>query len=324
MKDLRANPEDDVDEMDLKWQLAMHKYESKKDFIRELVKRLSSMEVILLVMTRKRWNVSIVICWDILLKSAEILGVKRTGAEVKTAQGEQHKRDRLLPNFALYGFLMYSDGTNNKTCSKTCLKNFEDLKSKYDKLRIELNKSESDLDSYKKGLALVEEQLLKNVSKEVKKTSDAPIIDDWVSDCDEDETVVLESLNVQKPKQADQPRKFAKNYKSNDPSLSRSYTLGRGEDSLKLIELMDLCTKLIEKVTILENTLKQSKETHAQTLTMLMKKVKRLEDKLKFLQHKEKGKDGSFYTDKKTRVFDFQRIPVNRRKGDGENKKMHE
>ncbi|GJV53150.1 hypothetical protein Tco_1448891, partial [Tanacetum coccineum] len=46
-----------------------------------------------------------------------------------------------------------------------------------------------------------------NVSKEVKKTSDAPIIEDWVSDCDKDETVVLESLNVQKPKQADQPRK---------------------------------------------------------------------------------------------------------------------
>ncbi|GKG37175.1 hypothetical protein Tco_0447348, partial [Tanacetum coccineum] len=35
-----------------------------------------------------------------------------------------------------------------------------------------------------------------NVSKEVKKISDAPIIEDWVSDCDEDETVVLESLNV--------------------------------------------------------------------------------------------------------------------------------
>ncbi|GJR79921.1 ribonuclease H-like domain-containing protein [Tanacetum coccineum] len=46
-----------------------------------------------------------------------------------------------------------------------------------------------------------------DVSKEVKKTSDAPIIEDWVSDCDEDETVVLESLNVQKPKQADQPKK---------------------------------------------------------------------------------------------------------------------
>ncbi|GJU62732.1 hypothetical protein Tco_1244567 [Tanacetum coccineum] len=54
-------------------------------------------------------------------------------------------------------------------------------------------------------------------------------------------------------------------------SAARGYTLESGEDSLKLIELMDLCTKLIDKVTILENALKQSKESHAQTLTMLMK-----------------------------------------------------
>ncbi|GJV01978.1 hypothetical protein Tco_1335547 [Tanacetum coccineum] len=296
-----------------------------------------------------------------------------------------------------------------------------------------------------------------NVSKEVKKTSDAPIIDDWVSDCDEDETIVLESLNVQKPKQADQPRKvnqnprnnstnwncdfhdkrmvqkpilnnvkkgtgqrevkpvwtnamrvnhqkfsnsrknfpptavltksglvpfstarqsfsrtaapvsaarpfntavhkpfvnvakprtnvFQKSHsslrrpfyqqtalknrnlnnkvntaKSNDPPLSRGYTLESGEDSLKLIELMDLCTKLIDKVTILENALKQSKETHAQTLTMLMKKVKRLEDKLKFLQHKEKGKDGHL---RYRRVFDFRGSCQTGK--DGRNKKMHE
>ncbi|GJY50613.1 hypothetical protein Tco_0441460 [Tanacetum coccineum] len=57
-----------------------------------------------------------------------------------------------------------------------------------------------------------------NVSKEVKKTSDAPIIEDWVSDCDEDETVVLESLNVQKPKQADQPRKVSQNPRNNSTS----------------------------------------------------------------------------------------------------------
>ncbi|GJR28988.1 hypothetical protein Tco_1105220 [Tanacetum coccineum] len=62
-------------------------------------------------------------------------------------------------NFALMAF---SDSKlqNNKTCSKTCLKNFEDLKLRYDKLRIELNKSESNLYSYKKGLASVEEQLV--------------------------------------------------------------------------------------------------------------------------------------------------------------------
>ncbi|GJV26845.1 hypothetical protein Tco_1383293 [Tanacetum coccineum] len=47
-----------------------------------------------------------------------------------------------------------------KTCLKACLKNHEDLKSSYDKLRIKLSKSDSDLYSYKKGLESVEELLV--------------------------------------------------------------------------------------------------------------------------------------------------------------------
>ncbi|GJR09325.1 hypothetical protein Tco_0791977, partial [Tanacetum coccineum] len=62
-------------------------------------------------------------------------------------------------NFALMAF-SDSEVLNNKTCSKTCLKSFEDLKSQYDNLRIELNKSKSDLANYKRGLASVEEQLV--------------------------------------------------------------------------------------------------------------------------------------------------------------------
>ncbi|GJV85460.1 ribonuclease H-like domain-containing protein [Tanacetum coccineum] len=239
-------------------------------------------------------------------------------------------------NFALMAF-SDSKVQNNKTCSKTCLKNYEDLKAQYDKLRVELRKSESDLSNYKRGLASVEERLIfykknesmlndqiavlkrdasykdsdinglekqverlkkekeenqfkidnyenasksldqmignqlvgnnkkglgynnvpplliglfappsvdlsslgiekfkkpkfegygvkvtksasENVSKEVKKTLDAPIIEDWVSDCDEDETVVLKSLNVQKPKQADQPRKVSQIPRNNSTS----------------------------------------------------------------------------------------------------------
>ncbi|GKG05973.1 hypothetical protein Tco_0326059, partial [Tanacetum coccineum] len=41
---------------------------------------------------------------------------------------------------------------------------------------------------------------------------------DWVSDFDEDETVVSESLNVQKPKQADQHRKVSQNPRNNSTS----------------------------------------------------------------------------------------------------------
>ncbi|GJU27128.1 hypothetical protein Tco_1165749 [Tanacetum coccineum] len=69
--------------------------------------------------------------------------------------------------------------------------------------------------------------------------------------------------------------------------FQKDYTVESGEDSLKLIELMSLCTKLIDNVTILKNA---SKKTHAQTLTMLMKKVKRLEDKLKFYNTRKKAR----------------------------------
>ncbi|GKE36088.1 hypothetical protein Tco_1455410 [Tanacetum coccineum] len=62
-------------------------------------------------------------------------------------------------NFALMAF-SDSEVHNNKACSKTCLKSFEDLKSQYDNLRIEFNKSKSDLANYKRGLAFVEEQLV--------------------------------------------------------------------------------------------------------------------------------------------------------------------
>ncbi|GJS08089.1 ribonuclease H-like domain-containing protein [Tanacetum coccineum] len=47
-----------------------------------------------------------------------------------------------------------------KTCSKTCLKSFETLKTQLDDLRIEFNKSEFNLATYKRGLAYVEEQLV--------------------------------------------------------------------------------------------------------------------------------------------------------------------
>ncbi|GKA08414.1 ribonuclease H-like domain-containing protein [Tanacetum coccineum] len=153
-------------------------------------------------------------------------------------------------NFALMAF-SDSEVHNNKTCSKTCLKSFEDLKSQYDNLRIELNKSEFDLANYKRGLAYVEEQLvstrkmkIERLKKEkesnqfkidnfenASKSLFAPLTIDLsnsgleefkqpefegygvkVSDCDEDKTLekVSESANVQKPKQADQPRKLVK------------------------------------------------------------------------------------------------------------------
>ncbi|GJT93490.1 ribonuclease H-like domain-containing protein [Tanacetum coccineum] len=348
-EDLEQIHEDDLDEMDLKWQLTLLSMKERKFYQR------NGKKIIINGSDIAGYDKKRVECFNchklrhfarecrnprsqenrsrsqdssrrtVNVKessSKSMLAIDGTGFDWSYMADEEAST-----NFALMAF-SDSEVQNNKTCSKNCHKIFEDLKSRYDKLRIELNKSESDLYSYKKGLALIEEQLVfykknegmlcdqivvlksdasfnesdinafkkqvqrlkkekednqfkndnfenasksldqlianqisdknkmglgynvvpppptglfsppsidlsnsglekcfvifksvnpnkkfkqpefegygvkvnkgasENISKEVKKTSDAPIIEDWVSDCDEDETVVLESLNV--------------------------------------------------------------------------------------------------------------------------------
>ncbi|GJT61862.1 hypothetical protein Tco_1005395 [Tanacetum coccineum] len=64
---------------------------------------------------------------------------------------------------------------------------------------------------------------------------------------------------------------------SNDPPLSRVNTLGSGEDRLTLKELIDLCTKLSDRVLDLETT----KTAQAKEIASLKKRVKKLERKKK-------------------------------------------
>ncbi|GJS66673.1 putative ribonuclease H-like domain-containing protein [Tanacetum coccineum] len=221
-KDLEQIHDDDLEEMDLKWQLALLKQESKK---------------------------------DILLESAETLEVKMAGAMLAVDGAgfdwSFMAEEEVPTNMALMAF-SDSEVQKDKTCSSICLKSFETLKTQYDKLRVEYNKTEFDLANYKRALASVEEHLpyykqheatslidnnkkglgynvvppplmglfvpplidlshsgieklsainfvgygvkvdkivSENSSVETKKTSDAPIIEDWVSDCEEDEIV---------------------------------------------------------------------------------------------------------------------------------------
>ncbi|GKE36060.1 hypothetical protein Tco_1455382 [Tanacetum coccineum] len=62
---------------------------------------------------------------------------------------------------------------------------------------------------------------------------------------------------------------------SNDPLLTRGNTLQSGEDSLKLQELMELCTNLQQRVLDLETT----KTTQANEIVSLKRRVKKLEKK---------------------------------------------
>ncbi|GKB64538.1 hypothetical protein Tco_0920724 [Tanacetum coccineum] len=67
----------------------------------------------------------------------------------------------------------------------------------------------------------------------------------------------------------------------NDPLLARGNTLQSGEDSLKLKELMELCTNLQQRVLDLEKT----KTTQAEEIVSLKRRVKKLKQKKRSRTH---------------------------------------
>ncbi|GJS36520.1 putative ribonuclease H-like domain-containing protein, partial [Tanacetum coccineum] len=320
-EDLEQIHEDDLEEMDLKWQLALLSLKARKFYQR------TGKKIIINGSDTVGYDKSKVECFNCHKMghfARECRGPRNQESRPRNQESrprnqESSKRtvnvedtsskamvafdgagfdwsfmaDEEVPtNLALMAF-SDSEVNNHKTCSDTCLKSYETLKSQYDSLRVEFNKSEFDLATYKRGLASVEEQLVfykkneikidnfenasknldkligsqisdnnrkgvgynvvpppptglfapstidlsssglkefqqpkfegyrvnvnksvsENSSNKIKRNTGAPIIEDWVSNCDEDESEVMVSNNVQhkselKPEQAKQPRKI--------------------------------------------------------------------------------------------------------------------
>ncbi|GJZ55443.1 putative ribonuclease H-like domain-containing protein, partial [Tanacetum coccineum] len=93
--------------------------------------------------------------------SKEMLAIDGIGFDWSDMAEEQ-----VQTNMALMAFSdskVYTD----KTCSKTCLKNYETLKKQCDDLIVKLNQTESMAATYKRGLTTVEEQLITYRKNEV-------------------------------------------------------------------------------------------------------------------------------------------------------------
>ncbi|GKD37684.1 ribonuclease H-like domain-containing protein [Tanacetum coccineum] len=337
-EDLEQIHEDDLEEMDLKWQLALLSMRARR-FYQKTGKKItingrdtagydkSKVECCNCHKMRhfarecrsprnqdsKPWNQD---C------SKRNVHVKETSSKAMVAIDGASFVWSFMADEEAPTNMAFSDSEvlNDKTCSNTCLKAYETLKTQYDNLRIEFNKSEFDLATYKRGLAFVEEQLVfykknevmfcdqivvlkrditykdsdirsqitdksrkgmgfesynavappptglfapptidlsnsglegfqqpefegygfkanksvcENLSNEIKKTYDALIIEDWVSDCEEDESEVMISDNVQhKTEQANQPRKVSKNPRNNRTNCNEKKTqeLGVGRN----------------------------------------------------------------------------------------------
>ncbi|GJY59316.1 ribonuclease H-like domain-containing protein [Tanacetum coccineum] len=151
-EDLEQIHEDDLKKIDLKWQLALLSMRTRR-FFQKTGRKITI-------------NGSDTAGYDKNQDSSRrTINVEETSSKAMLAidgagfDWSYMADDEVPTNMALMAF---SDSKvhNDKTCSKTCLKSFETLKTQLDDLRIEFNKFEFNLANYKRGLASVEEQLV--------------------------------------------------------------------------------------------------------------------------------------------------------------------
>ncbi|GJZ35814.1 putative ribonuclease H-like domain-containing protein [Tanacetum coccineum] len=99
--------------------------------------------------------------------------------------------EQVQTNMALMAF-SDSEVYNDKTCSKTCLKNYETLKKQCDDLIVKLNQTEFIPTTYKRGLATIEEQLITYRKNEVLFSEEVAVLKREVA-CKDYEINVLKS-----------------------------------------------------------------------------------------------------------------------------------
>ncbi|GJW91234.1 hypothetical protein Tco_0168787, partial [Tanacetum coccineum] len=99
--------------------------------------------------------------------------------------------EQVQTNMALMAF-SNSEVYTDKTCSKTCLKNYETLNKKCDDLIVKLNQTEFTAATYKRGLATVEAQLITYRKNEVLFSEEVAVLKKQVA-CKDYEINVLKS-----------------------------------------------------------------------------------------------------------------------------------
>ncbi|GJV14116.1 putative ribonuclease H-like domain-containing protein, partial [Tanacetum coccineum] len=150
-QDLEQIHEDDLEAIDLKWQLSLLSMRAKRECRAPKNKegQFRNQDN-----TRKQGN-------NEDTSSKAMLAIDGIGFDWSDMAEEQVQTNMDLITFSDL------DVYNDKTCSKTCLKNYETLKKQCDDLIVKLNQTEFIAATYKRGLATIEEQLITYRKNEV-------------------------------------------------------------------------------------------------------------------------------------------------------------
>ncbi|GKB14813.1 hypothetical protein Tco_0848736 [Tanacetum coccineum] len=153
-EDLQQIDADDLEEMDLKWQMAMLTMRARR-FLNKTGRKINpnGSETIGFNYQREpvRRNVTV-----------ETTKTKALVAQDGLGYDWSDQAEEGPTNFALMAYTSSSSSSSDSevsTCSKACLKSYETLKEHYDNLKKKINKSQLNVGAYKVGLESVEARL---------------------------------------------------------------------------------------------------------------------------------------------------------------------
>nr|GEV55014.1 hypothetical protein [Tanacetum cinerariifolium] len=206
-EDLKQIDVDDLEEMNLRWQMAMLTMRARR-FLQKTGRNLGDNKV-----TTMGFDMSKVECYNCHIKGQF---VRKCRSPKDTRRTEEEPA-----NFALMAITSSSSSSKNevKSCSKACSKAYDQLHSQYDKLTVEFCKSQIDVLSYQAGLESVEARLVVYKQNESILEENINMLKNEVQERDNVLFTLKQKLNLAEQERDDLKLKFNK-FQTSSKSLT--------------------------------------------------------------------------------------------------------